>query len=79
MTTITLKNVPATIHRAIKRRAEHNRRSINSEILLCLEKILGLSPDESKELLLQVEVAHKGLNFKISQAEIKKAIVEGRE
>lgn len=34
---ITLKNIPDSVHRALKKRAKLNRRSLNSEILNCLE------------------------------------------
>lgn len=41
MPTITLKNIPADIYENLKRSAELNRRSLNSEIIHCLEQALG--------------------------------------
>lgn len=34
---ITVKNIPDRVHLALKRRARQNKRSLNSEILSCLE------------------------------------------
>ena len=36
MTTITLKNIPAELHRELKKRAEENHRSLNKEIIATL-------------------------------------------
>ncbi len=37
-TTFTVKNIPADIYEKLKESAALNRRSINSEILVCIEK-----------------------------------------
>jgi len=38
MVTLTLKNIPAQLHAKLKESAEKNRRSLNSEILITLER-----------------------------------------
>jgi plasmid stability protein len=38
MPTLTLKNIPDDLHARLKANAEHNRRSLNSEILVRLEQ-----------------------------------------
>lgn len=78
MATITLKNVPRPVHIEIKRRAERNHRSINNEIITCLESILGLRADEADELLAKIEKVQKGLKFVLSDREIQAAKLEGR-
>ncbi len=40
MATITLKNIPETLHKALKKRAASHRRSLNGEAIVCLEGIL---------------------------------------
>lgn len=40
MPTITLKNVPPSLHRKLKDQATRNFRSLNSEILACLSQVL---------------------------------------
>ena len=37
MPTITVKNIPVEIYQRLKQRAETNRRSLNSEIIACIE------------------------------------------
>ncbi len=39
-TTLTLKNIPDTVYERLKQSAEVNRRSMNSEAIICLEAIL---------------------------------------
>jgi plasmid stability protein len=39
-TTLTLKNIPQPLHAALKRRAKAHHRSLNSEIMVCLEESL---------------------------------------
>ncbi len=39
-TTLTLKNIPDVIYDRLKRAAEINRRSLNSEAIVCLESVL---------------------------------------
>lgn len=42
MPTLTLKDMPAELHSALKKRAQRNRRSLNQEALYCLERATGL-------------------------------------
>lgn len=79
MATITLKNVPREIHFNIKKRAEKNHRSINGEIIYCLERLLGLCEDEADSILGKIEKAHKGVKFVVTQKEIQEAKLEGRK
>ena len=39
-TTLTLKNIPDAIYDRLKAAAQANRRSLNSEVLVCLESAL---------------------------------------
>jgi plasmid stability protein len=41
MATITLKNIPAELHRELKKRAEENHRSLNKEIIATLKSATG--------------------------------------
>ncbi|MBF0543226.1 MAG: Arc family DNA-binding protein [Candidatus Riflebacteria bacterium] len=79
MATITLKNVPRKIHLNIKKRAEKNHRSINGEIISCLERILGLCEEEADSILTKAEIAQKGLKFVVTQKEVQEAKIEGRK
>jgi antitoxin FitA len=39
-TTMTLKNIPDEVYERLKSSAESNRRSMNSEAIVCLESVL---------------------------------------
>jgi plasmid stability protein len=41
MATITLKNIPADLHRELKKRAEEHHRSLNKEIIATLRSATG--------------------------------------
>ena len=79
MATITLKNVPRPVHVEIRKRAEKNHRSINNEIITCLETILGLRADEVDEMFKKIEKVQKGLRFVLSNNEIQEFKIEGRK
>lgn len=53
MPTITLKDIPAALHRDLKKRAKVNHRSLNKEILATLQKANALPPPNSPESLEQ--------------------------
>jgi len=40
MTAITVKNIPDNLYESLKISATTHRRSINSELIVCLEKVL---------------------------------------
>jgi hypothetical protein len=61
MSTITLKDVPAELRTALKQRATRNRRSLNQELLFCLEQVAGIIPSSAKENGEWVESSKKGL------------------
>jgi len=50
MATLTIKNIPDELYEELKRSAAQHRRSINSEVIVCLEKALRstkrIDPDE---------------------------------
>lgn len=53
--TITLKNIPDSIHLALKRAAESNHRSLNGEVIARLEQTLGQRQDRANEHLLRAQ------------------------
>jgi len=44
MPTLTVKNIPDELYTQLKRNAEINRRSINSEIIVCIERAVRSTP-----------------------------------
>jgi len=51
MTTYTVKNIPPHIYEKLKRSAELNRRSINSEIIFCIENTVQSQAVDAKLVL----------------------------
>lgn len=79
MATITVKNIPDDLYERLKAIAEINRRSINSEIVACIEKAVTshrVNPEKVLEVarqLRELTAAHP-----ISDDEFTRAKVEGR-
>ena len=51
MPTVTVKNIPVEIYEKLKRAAEISHRSINSEVIACIEQAVG-SREVNPDLLL---------------------------
>ena len=79
MATVTVKNIPDDLYDRLKSLAEVNRRSINSEIILCIENAVGgrrVDPEEmlkNARRLRQLTTGHP-----ISDEEFNQAKAEGR-
>ncbi len=77
--TITLKNIPDEIYHSLKQAADAHHRSINSEAIACLERVLLPSKagnDAHLARARQLRESLKGKDFKA--ADIAKAIEQGR-
>lgn len=51
MATVTVKNIPDELYEKLKADAEINRRSINSQIIVCIENAVGTRPIDVTETL----------------------------
>ena len=79
MATVTVKNIPDELYDRLKSVAEINRRSINSEIIMCIENTVISRPlnlDEVLENARQVRKLTAG--HLIGDEEFNKAKKEGR-
>jgi antitoxin FitA len=79
MPTITVKNIPDDLYERLKQLAKVNRRSINSEIIVCIERSVyshSLDPDEvlAKARILR----EKTSQYPISDEELNQAKTSGR-
>jgi plasmid stability protein len=79
MTTVTVKNIPDDLYERLKAVAEINRRSINSEIIVCIERAVAsrrIDPEmvlERARILRELTARHP-----ISDEEFSQAKAEGR-
>jgi len=79
MITYTIKNIPPNIYEKLKRSAELNRRSINSEIIFCIENTVQSQAVDS-ELVLRKARKLRSLtqDYPIADDELKMAKEDGR-
>lgn len=76
---ITLKNIPDEVYLRLKSNAETNRRSLNSEAIVCLETVLRKPKITASERLARVQKLTGKLDpKKFSADEIDRAKREGR-
>ncbi len=79
MPAITLKNIPDDLYTKIKKSAEINFRSINSEILFRLKSSISHKKPEVDYLLSQIHAINQNLQIPILNDNlINKAKNEGR-
>jgi antitoxin FitA len=78
MTTLTLKNIPDDLYERLKQSAEENRRSINSEILVCLEKTLRPTRVSLSDVLERAQRLRGRTREQFTLAEIEAARRQGR-
>lgn len=55
MPTLTIKGLPEAIYRRLKQQAEAHRRSLNGEIIVCLERAVGASQPDARAWLAEAE------------------------
>ena len=61
MVAITIKSLPAEVHERLKRLAAQHRRSLQNEIIFCLERYAKRSVATKEELLARVAQLHADL------------------
>ncbi len=59
MTTLTIKNIPDAIYRRLKRQATQHRRSLNQEVIVCLERSTGSVPFDPVTVLAEARELRK--------------------
>ncbi|HBY98964.1 MAG: Arc family DNA-binding protein [Ardenticatenaceae bacterium] len=79
MPTITVKNIPPDIYERLKLSAEANRRSINSEIIVCIERAVRSQPANVEAVLARArQLRQKTSGHPVSDDEFMRAKVAGR-
>ncbi len=78
MATLTLKNIPNKLHQKLKARAALRRRSLNSEILTCLESVLAAAPVDVADLLRRARLLRDQVSGELNDNELKKLKNQGR-
>lgn len=78
MITITLKDIPRTVHVALKDRAKQHGRSLNKEALACLEAAVAPTKVNVEALLFEIRQHRSTLPGKLTDPLIQAATHEGR-
>ena len=79
MPTVTVKNIPGELYERLKRSAKVNRRSINSEIIVCIERALRSRQIDPEVLLPRAQkLREKTVDYPISDEEFTEAKATGR-
>lgn len=79
MTTLTIKNIPRGLYTRLKESAAQHRRSINSEVIACLERTLASRRVDPEEFLAKVRAARRRISgFFVTEKELREARNEGR-
>ena len=77
--TITLKNIPDDIYASLRAAADSHHRSLNGEVIDCLQRALLPAKISADERLNRARVLRSGFkNQTFSSAEIAKVIKQGR-
>ena len=79
MTTITVKNIPADLYEHQKQVAKTNRRSINSEIIACIERSVRPRPLEVETFLAEArQLREQTAGYVLTAEELAEAKNQGR-
>lgn len=78
-TTLTLKNIPDALYGRLKEVAQAHRRSLNSEVIVCLESVLMPSATPATERLARARELRQALTAgAFSAGDIAQLREEGR-
>ena len=80
MPVLTIKGMPDNLYRRLKKRAAANRRSLNSEIIFCLEDVTSRVPPDSAALLRMVDETRNSVKLPfLTEKFLEAAINRGRK
>ncbi|MDZ7719143.1 MAG: Arc family DNA-binding protein [Balneolaceae bacterium] len=78
MPSITVKNIPEEIYDRVREQAKAHHRSINSEIIACLEQTVNPQQVSTDDILQEARRLRKKAKGSLSSEEIESAINQGR-
>jgi plasmid stability protein len=80
MPNLTIKSIPLDVYERLKTNAERHRRSLNAEVIHCLDRALPPRRRDVKETLARLDALRKRLKLDPwTDVEIGRAKREGRE
>lgn len=79
MPTLTIKGLPDPLYRRLKQQAEAHRRSLNGEIIVCLERAVGASQADPRAWLADARALRARLQLRpLTDRQLRAARRAGR-
>lgn len=79
MATMTIKKLPDDLYQRLKASAERHRRSINAEVIVCLERGLGAVAVDPQDILPRLAaVRERAAGLYVTDADLSAAKRSGR-
>jgi plasmid stability protein len=79
MPNITLKNIPEELYALLKQSAEVNRRSLNKEIIACIEQAVSSQPLDTEAFLARARSLREAAQaYRLTDEEFDQAKREDR-
>ena len=78
MPSITLKNLPVALHGALKARANRHGRSLNREVVTCLEAAISVSRIQVDEALASIDRVRTADEARRDEKLLRRALTDGR-
>ncbi|MEX0773891.1 MAG: Arc family DNA-binding protein [Balneolales bacterium] len=77
-TNITIRDIPDDIYEKIKRQANQHHRSINSEVIVYLKRIVQSHRRDPKQIIARAKKLKQKAKGSLSMEEIREAIDQNR-
>ena len=78
MITLTIKGISKEAHRALKRRAATQGRSLNTEVISVLESSVQSAPVDVEVVIQRARQFRDSLKFRVHASDLKRLKEEGR-
>jgi plasmid stability protein len=78
MASITIKDVPPEVHERLRQRARTNRRSLQQEILACLEEAVLPTRPDAGEIIEEARVLGRRFGIRVDHRTTDRYKREGR-
>ncbi len=78
MATITIKNIPDDLYEKLKASAAANRRSINNEVIVHIERAVRSRRVDVDEVIERARKIRESINYVVTDEELETWINEGR-
>ena len=79
MATLTIKGLPDELYRRLKKHAAEERRSINSQVIVCLERDLAVRRVDPRVILKRARALRQKLDLPpLSEEFLRQAKSQGR-